>query len=85
MRWWRPGDYWEMLMPSEFTQPTPALEGLIGQLEIERSEDPLTFLRVLNSAMYTWFDYVPKATRVDSPSITPLRPAKASARTSRIS
>jgi len=61
------GDYWEMLMPSEFTQPTPALEGLIGQLEIKRTEDPLTFLRVLNSAMYTWFDYVPKATRVDSP------------------
>jgi transglutaminase-like putative cysteine protease len=61
------GDYWEMLMPSEFTHPTPALEELIGQLEIERSEDPLTFLRVLNSAMYSWFDYVPKATRVDSP------------------
>jgi len=61
------GDYWEMLMPSEFTQPTPALEELIAQLEIERGEDPLTFLRVLNSAIYSWFDYVPKATRVDSP------------------
>jgi transglutaminase-like putative cysteine protease len=61
------GDYWEMLMPSEFTQPTPALETLYAQLEIKRTEDPLTFLRVLNSAMYSWFDYVPKATRVDSP------------------
>ncbi len=61
------GDYWEMLMPSEFTQPTPALEKLYAQLQIERTEDPLTFLRVLNSAMYSWFDYVPKATQVDSP------------------
>jgi transglutaminase-like putative cysteine protease len=61
------GDYWEMLMPSQFTQPTPALEDLIAQLGIERGDDPLTFLRGLNAAVYSWFEYVPKATRVDSP------------------
>jgi transglutaminase-like putative cysteine protease len=27
----------------------------------------LSFLRQLNSAIYGWFEYVPKATRVDSP------------------
>ena len=61
------GDYWEMLTPSQFAQPTPALEALIQQLGVERSQDPLTFLRVLNETIYSWFEYVPKATRVDSP------------------
>jgi transglutaminase-like putative cysteine protease len=61
-------DYWEMLMPSHFAQPTAALVELIAQLDLEsRQNDPLTFLRELNQAIYAWFDYVPKATRVDSP------------------
>jgi transglutaminase-like putative cysteine protease len=61
------GDYWEMLMPSQFAQWTPALAGLIDDLQIERRGDPLSFLNELNGAIYDWFDYVPKATRVDSP------------------
>jgi len=61
-------DFWEMLMPSQFARPTEALTDLIGQLDLEsRGDDPLTFLRELNQAIYSWFDYVPKATRVDSP------------------
>jgi transglutaminase-like putative cysteine protease len=61
-------DYWEMLMPSQFARPTEALTNLIDELGIEsRDYDPLTFLRELNRAIYAWFDYVPKATRVDSP------------------
>ncbi len=61
------GDYWEMLMPSQFAQPTEALFGLIESLGVQRRGDPLRFLRELNSAVYAWFEYVPKATRVDSP------------------
>jgi len=61
------GDYWEMLMPSQFAQPTEALLSLIEPLRIHRRDDPLSFLRDLNSAIYDWFEYVPKATRVDSP------------------
>lgn len=61
------GDYWEMLSVSQFAQPTPALDGLIDDLQVERRDDPLSFLMELNESIYDWFDYVPKATRVDSP------------------
>ena len=61
------GDYWEMLLPSEFAKPTPPLLKLAGQLEIRRRDDPLTVLRELNSALYSSFEYALKSTRVDSP------------------
>ena len=61
------GDYWEMLMPSQFAEPTEALLSLIEPLRVRRRDDPLSFLRELNAAIYEWFEYVPKATRVDSP------------------
>ena len=61
------GDYWEMLLPSEFAKPTPSLLKLAGQLEVRRREDPLTVLRELNSALYSSFEYALKSTRVDSP------------------
>ncbi len=61
------GDYWEMLAPSQFAQPTPALLELAGELAVTRRDDPLSFLRELNESLFNWFDYVPKATRVDSP------------------
>jgi transglutaminase-like putative cysteine protease len=40
---------------------------LIEPLQVRRHDDPLRFLRELNTAIYNWFEYVPKATRVDSP------------------
>jgi transglutaminase-like putative cysteine protease len=61
------GDYWEMLTPGQYAQPGDALDGLIKQLSVKRRDDPLTFLKELNARMYSWFDYVPKSTRVDSP------------------
>jgi len=61
------GDYWEMLMPSQFAQPTDALLSLIEPLRVRRRDDPISFVRDLNAAIYDWFEYVPKATRVDSP------------------
>jgi transglutaminase-like putative cysteine protease len=61
------GDYWEMLMPSTFAQPGEALLSLVEPLRVSRRDDPLTFLRELNAAIYKWFEYAPKSTRVDSP------------------
>ena len=61
------GDYWEMLLPSQFGQPTPALEALVEEFDARRREDPMTLIRELNRLMSESFAYVPKSTRVDSP------------------
>lgn len=61
------GDHWEMLLPSEFAKPTPALEELARQLDLRRRDDPLQVLHELNDSVYTWFDYASKSTHVDSP------------------
>jgi transglutaminase-like putative cysteine protease len=63
----RRGDFWEMLLPSEFAKPTELLNQLAAELHIRRRDDPLSVLRKLNSDLYQRFDYVPKSTRVDSP------------------
>jgi transglutaminase-like putative cysteine protease len=61
------GDYWEMLMPSTFSQQSPALQELGNKLGVKRRDDPLRVLCELNTSIYHWFDYVPKSTKVDSP------------------
>jgi len=61
------GDYWEMLLPSEFTAPTPMLDELATHFDVRRRDDPLMVLHYLNQQMYEYFDYVPKSTKVDSP------------------
>jgi len=63
----RAGDYWEMLLPSEFAAPTPALDALAEEFDVRRCDDPLMVLHQLNERMYRHFDYVPKSTKVDSP------------------
>ena len=60
-------DYYEMLIPSQFSKPTPALLDLAKKLGVERRDDPLRLLRELNAGVYHWFDYVPRSTKVDSP------------------
>ena len=74
------GDYYEMLMPSDFAQPTPALMDLAATWGIapreDRREDPMSLLRQLNTAIHRHFDYTPKATRVDSPIDEALRTGK---------
>lgn len=67
------GDYWEMLLPSEFAQPTPALLALARNLEVVRRDDPLMLLHEINRRLYDFFDYSPRATRVDSPIDEALR------------
>ena len=61
------GDYWEMLLPSEFAKQTPELLELAKKLGAERRDDPLMLLHELNAKVYDYFTYVPKSTRVDSP------------------
>ena len=61
------GDYWEMLLPSEFTAPTPVLDALAELLDMRRRDDPLMLLHQLNEQLYNHFEYVPKSTKVDSP------------------
>ena len=61
------GDFWEMLFPSEFTQPTDELERLAAKLDVRRRDDPLTVLQELNQQIYEHFDYKPRSTKVDSP------------------
>jgi len=61
------GDYWEMLLPSTFAVQTPALEALAKKLNIVRRDDPLMLVHELNRALFEYFDYEPRSTRVDSP------------------
>ncbi len=67
------GDYWEMLAPSHFAQPSDLLQDLLRELNVKRRSDPLSLLLELNAALYQGFDYVPKSTRVDSPIDDTLR------------
>ena len=74
------GDYWEMLLPSQFARSSPALESLAKELledialesaanEVsrERHTNPFERLTALNAAIYERFAYVPNSTKVDSP------------------
>jgi transglutaminase-like putative cysteine protease len=61
------GDYWEMLLPSEFCLTTPPLDALAEELDVRRRDDPLMVLHQLNEQLFHHFEYVPKSTKVDSP------------------
>ncbi|HEX7318325.1 MAG TPA: transglutaminase family protein [Pyrinomonadaceae bacterium] len=61
------GDYWDMLMPSNFARQTVTLLDFASELDLKRRDDPLTVLRELNAAIYNAFDYVPQSTSADSP------------------
>jgi transglutaminase-like putative cysteine protease len=61
------GDYWEMLLPSQFCVETPALTLLAQQMGVTRRDDPLMLVQELNQRLYAYFDYEPRSTRVDSP------------------
>jgi len=61
------GNYWEMLLPSDFARPTPLLEQLTREMEIERRGRPLEALLEISHGIHENFAYVPNATSVDSP------------------
>ncbi len=60
-------DYWEMLLPSEFAKPTPALQNLAAMLNVTRRDDPLALVVEINRRLFEYIRYVPRSTRVDSP------------------
>ena len=62
-------DYWDMLQPSHFARPSPALSALARELDVaERgSRDPLVLLQRLNTQLFEAFAYAKQSTRVDSP------------------
>jgi len=67
------GDYWEMLAPSHFAQPTDLLRDYSRALNVKRRSDPLSLLLELNQAIYDGFEYTPLSTHVDSPIDDALR------------
>ncbi|MFO7632209.1 MAG: transglutaminase family protein [Caldilinea sp.] len=61
------GAYWELLAPSEFTEPTERLEQLAGELGVTRRGDPLTLLLEINHTLHRAIAYDATSTSVDSP------------------
>lgn len=66
------GDYIEMLMPSQFAQPTSLLEEFAREIGVDsreqaRQQDPLQFVLHLNSLLYANMAYARETTQVDSP------------------
>jgi len=61
------GDYWEMLLPSTFAVPSPAVIELAARLDVTRRDDPLMLVHELNQRLFDYFEYVPRHTRADSP------------------
>ena len=61
------GDFWEMLLPSDFATPTAELKALATYLDLRRRDDPLSILYELNQRLYKYFAYKPKSTHADSP------------------
>jgi transglutaminase-like putative cysteine protease len=60
-------DYWDMLRPSERTEPTVLLQKFGAEHDVRRRDDPFTVMQQLNSAIYSAFDYLPQSTDVNSP------------------
>lgn len=58
---------YDMLLPSHFTHPSPLLDGLAQEMEVQQRDDPLTLLYEINQRMYDAFEYAPDSTKVDSP------------------
>jgi len=67
------GDYWEMLLPSQFACASEPLSQLATELNVVRRGSPLSLITELNEAIYKIFAYVPHSTRVDSPIEDALR------------
>jgi transglutaminase-like putative cysteine protease len=67
------GDYWEMLLPSHFAEPTELLQAFAKELNVVRGDKPLETLLALNQSLYGAFTYVPNSTQVDSPIDDALR------------
>lgn len=59
-------DFYDMLLPERYTEPTQLLHQFAGEIDWRRRADPLSLLRELNSAIYNKFEYNQGVTEVDS-------------------
>lgn len=59
--------YWDLIEPSAFTQPTDLLRTLAREVHLGRTTDPLNAVRELNCAIHDAFEYDPNTTEVNSP------------------
>ncbi|GCE14691.1 transglutaminase [Tengunoibacter tsumagoiensis] len=66
-------EYWDMLKPSHFTQPSEIFYAFMRELDIQRRHDPLSALHEINHKLYASIEYAKKNTRVDSPIDDALR------------
>lgn len=57
---------WDLLQPSHFAQPTTMLRSFAQELQLQRGPDPLSTVRMINTAIHQAFAYAPQSTRVDS-------------------
>jgi transglutaminase-like putative cysteine protease len=65
-----------MLHDSHYIRSSEMLSKFEGSLKLKRDADPLTWLKELNTALYSHFDYDPEATHVESPISDSLRDGK---------
>lgn len=61
------GTLWDMLAPSERTEPTALLKAFAEEIDVRQRDDPMTLLRQINSHIFQSFEYKPESTQVDSP------------------
>ena len=59
-------EHWDFLRPSVFVGPTPLLDNLAREWQLERAGDPLQLVRRMKRAFRDYFDYAPYTTQVDS-------------------
>lgn len=61
------GNFWEMLLPSDFARPTTLLQQLVQDAGFERKATPMETLFEINHGIHETFAYTPRSTNVDSP------------------
>ena len=66
--WAADAQYWDYRQPSQFALWSDAVVGFVDSLALDtRTHDPLSLVRLVMAAIHAQFEYVPNATRVDSP------------------
>lgn len=57
----------DMLLPSQFAQPTPLLTTFMERHDIRRGRDPLSTVTHISAKLFETITYTPQSTSVDSP------------------
>ncbi|MGB7342425.1 MAG: transglutaminase family protein [Phototrophicaceae bacterium] len=60
-------DLYDLLLAGQYTQSTPLLKQFEQEVQWQRSNDPLSLVKELNTTIYNAFSYQSGVTRADSP------------------